>query len=215
MDSIIYLAFAVIYAGLLVWGLRLWASDSKKGMRYLLLLVTAALVWDNSVIGLGRWIGAGDLLEGMSLLRFWLHALMTPLLTLVSFDLIRRSGTEWARHAAVRWAAYIFTAALILYELVTETLPLEIKPLMEYGALRYVPVESSGPPLMVMLILIPLLTAGIVLWRRRVTKLLFWGTVLMILGSAIPLPVESSAVTNLFELLLIGSLWLSIYKLQR
>ena len=215
MDSIIYLAFAVIYAGLLVWGLRLWASDSKKGMRYLLLLVTAALVWDNSVIGLGRWIGAGDLLEGMSLLRFWLHALMTPLLTLVSFDLIRRSGTEWARHAAVQWAAYIFTAALILYELVTETLPLEIKPLMEYGALRYVPVESSGPPLMVMLILIPLLTAGIVLWRRRVTKLLFWGTVLMILGSAIPLPVESSAVTNLFELLLIGSLWLSIYKLQR
>lgn len=215
MDSIIYLIFAVVYVGFLIWGLRLLADDSEKGMRYLLLLVTAALVWDNTVIGLGRWIGEGDHLEGLSRSRFWMHALMTPLLTLVSFDLIRRSGTKWARHAAAQWAAYLFTAALILYELLTETLPLEIKPLMEYGALRYTSVESSGPPLMVILVLIPLITAGIALWRRGVTKVLFVGTIVMLLGSAIPIPIESSAATNLFELLLIGSLWLSIRKLQR
>jgi len=216
MDSVIYLIFAVVYAGLLAWGLRMWVDDLEKGMRYLLLLVTAALVWDNTVIGLGRWIGEGAFLEGLSLSRFWMHALVTPLLTLVSFDLIRRSGAEWAKRLAAQWTAFIFTAALIIYELWTETLPLELKPIMEYGALRYSSAEAAtGPPLMVVLVLIPLFTAGIVLWRRRVTKVMFFGTLLMLLGSAIPLPIESSAATNMFELLLISSIWLTIYKVRR
>lgn len=212
MDSVLYLGLAAIYAVLFLYGCVLLRRDASPGLRYLLLIVTAGLVWDNGVIGIGKYMGEGDLLEGLNVARFWVHALATPLLVLVSFDLIRKAGSPWTSRPAA-WGAWLFTAALIVLEVVTETLPLKLQPSMEYGALRYVSSESGGPPLMVILILIPLLTAGIIVWRRKKTPLLFIGTVLMAAGSAIPIPIESSAATNVFELLLLLSLWLTVRKL--
>lgn len=212
MDSVLYLGLAAIYAVLFLYGCVLLRRDASPGLRYLLLIVTAGLVWDNGVIGIGKYMGEGDLLEGLNVARFWVHALATPLLLLVSFDLIRKAGSPWTSRPAA-WGAWLFTAALIVLEVVTETLPLKLQPSMEYGALRYVSSESGGPPLMVILILIPLLTAGIIVWRRKKTPLLFIGTVLMAAGSAIPIPIESSAATNVFELLLLLSLWLTVRKL--
>lgn len=213
MDSVLYLGLAAIYAVLFLYGCVLMRRDASPGLRYLLLIVTAGLVWDNGVIGIGKYMGEGDLLEGLNVARFWVHALATPLLVLVSFDLIRKTGSPWTSRPAAAWGAWLFTAALIVLEVVTETLPLKLQPSMEYGALRYVSSESGGPPLMVILILIPLLTAGIIVWRRKKTPLLFIGTVLMAAGSAIPIPIESSAATNVFELLLLLSLWLTVRKL--
>ncbi|GIP06082.1 MULTISPECIES: hypothetical protein [Paenibacillus] len=213
MDSVLYLGLAAIYAVLFLYGCVLMRRDASPGLRYLLLIVTAGLVWDNGVIGIGKYMGEGDLLEGLNVARFWVHALATPLLVLVSFDLIRKAGSPWTSRPAAAWGAWLFTAALIVLEVVTETLPLKLQPSMEYGALRYVSSESGGPPLMVILILIPLLTAGIIVWRRKKTPLLFIGTVLMAAGSAIPIPIESSAATNVFELLLLLSLWLTVRKL--
>lgn len=213
MDSVLYLGLAVVYAALLLYGCVLLKRDSLPGLRYLLLIVTAGLVWDNGVIGIGKYIGEGDLLEGLNVTRFWVHALATPLLVLVSFDLIRKAGSPWASKLAAAWGAWLLTAALIALEVMTETLPLKLQPSMEYGALRYVSTESGGPPLMVILILIPLLMAGVIVWRRKKTPLLFIGTVLMAAGSAIPIPIESSAATNVFELLLLLSLWLTVRKL--
>ncbi|PZD93055.1 hypothetical protein DNH61_25060 [Paenibacillus sambharensis] len=215
MDTILYLTFAAAYAVMLAWGLVLFRSDRHWGLQYLLLLVTSGLLWDNGLIGTGRWIGEGPLLESLSLSRFWLHAFLTPLLALVSYGLIRQAGSSWARKPAAWWGAWLFTAALIVLELVTETLSVRLKPLHEYGVLRYVPIEQSGPPLMVILILIPLFTAGVVLWRRLRSPWLFIGTLLMLAGSAIPIPLDSSAATNLFELLLILSLWVSVYQVRR
>ncbi|WP_235613196.1 hypothetical protein [Paenibacillus sp. LC231] len=167
MDSVLYLGLAVVYAALLLYGCVLLKRDSSPGLRYLLLIVTAGLVWDNCVIGIGKYIGEGDLLEGLNVTRFWVHALATPLLVLVSFDLIRKAGSPWASKLAAAWGAWLLTAALIALEVMTETLPLKLQPSMEYGALRYVPTKSGGPPLMVILILIPLLMAGVIVWRRE------------------------------------------------
>lgn len=214
MDSILYIIIAMLYVLLFVWGIVLWKQDNSPGLQYLLLIVTAALVWDNGIMGIGKWVGEGELLEKLNLVRFWLHAFCTPLLTIVSLGLIQRSGSRWAHKRVARWGTWIFTAALIVLEVATETVSLTLKPILEYGALRYVPAEeSSGPPLMVILILIPLFTAGIILWKRKVTSVLFSGTLIMTIGSAVPIPVQSSAATNIFEIVLITSLWLSIRKL--
>ena len=108
--------------------------------------------------------------------------------------------------------AWLFTAALIVLEVVTETLPLQLQPSMEYGALRYVSSESGaaahGDP-------DPDSAADGRHYRmaEKKTPLLFIGTVLMAAGSAIPIPIESSAATNVFELLLLLSLWLTVRKL--
>ncbi|MFI2858696.1 hypothetical protein ACH6EH_16440 [Paenibacillus sp. JSM ZJ436] len=216
MDSLWFLLLSGMYICLMIWGVIIYRQDrSPGGLRYLLFVVTLGLVWDNALLGTGAWIGESALLKGLNFSRFWIHALFTPLLTMVSYDLIIRAGSDWARTRVAAWGAWLFTAALIVYELVTETLPLELKPMWEYGALSYASAdEASGPPLMVLLILIPLLTAGIELWRHKVTQALFWGTLLMAIGSAISIPIESSAATNIFELILTISLWISIYKVS-
>ncbi|CAM3413541.1 MULTISPECIES: hypothetical protein [Paenibacillus] len=212
MDAVLYLILAALYMALFVYGLVLFKRDPSPGLRYLLLVVTAGLVWDNGVIGLGRWIGEGRLLEQLNLSRYWVHALATPLLALVSFDLIRRSGSAWARKPGAAWGAWLVTVLLIVLEVVTVTMDLSLAPSHQYGALRYVSTESSGPPLMVMIVLVPLLLAGVTVWRRERSPLLFIGTILMAAGSAIPIPVESSVVTNVFELLLLLTLWLTVRK---
>ena len=212
MDSILFLILAGLYILLMVWGLVLLKKDDRPGLRYLLFFVTAGLVWDNALIGLGRWIGEGPLLENLSLSRFWAHAFLTPLLTLVADDLIVRAGSGWARTTMARVAAWLFTLALVVLELLYETIGTEAEPVYEYGALRYAAAESSGPPIMVILVLIPLFTAGIILWRRRRSPWLFLGTLLMLIGSAIELPIESSAATNVFELMLMTSLWITVYQ---
>ncbi|WP_151733890.1 hypothetical protein [Paenibacillus tengchongensis] len=216
MDTWIYFIITLLYLGLLMYGLTLFLGDSIRSACYSLLAVTAALVWDNGVMAAGTTIGEGDLLESLNLARYWLHAFCTPLLVLVSYDLIRRTGSPWAATTAARGAAWLFTAGLIIMELATHTFSLQLRPVLEYGALRYVPAEeTSGPSLLVILIMIPLFTAGVVLWKRKVTSLLFWGTLIMLAGSAIPVPLESSAATNVLELILIASLWLAIRAQQR
>lgn len=105
MDSIIFLAFAVTYAGLLVWGIMLAARTGRwLTPANIPLLVIAALVYDNLIIGIGRWIGEGALLEGLNLARFWIHAAITPLLVAWALHAIRRAGFGWARPAGTRWS---------------------------------------------------------------------------------------------------------------
>ncbi|GIP51217.1 hypothetical protein [Paenibacillus vini] len=214
MDTFIYGIVTVLYILLLGYGVVLWRKDAKRGPRYFLFLVTAALVWDNGVMAAGNWIGEGELLKGLNLARFWLHAFCTPLLVVVAFDLIRRAGSPWARSTVVQWGAWIVTAALIIMQLVTETIGLKMKPVQEFGALRYVPAgEHSGPPIMIIIITVFLFVAGIILWKRKITSVLFWGTLLMVAGTAIPIPIDSKATTNVFELVLIASLWISMRRL--
>lgn len=53
-----------------------------------------------------------------------------------------------------------------------------------------------------------LLVAGITVWVKQRWWVLAAGTAVMVLGSAIPIPIESAAVTNIFEFILLTSiLW--------
>lgn len=216
MDTWIYLVITLLYVGLAAWGILMNLRGRARLGCYVLLAVTTALIWDNGVMAAGTTIGEGRLLESLNIARYWLHAFCTPLLVMASFDLIRWAGSTWASTTVMKAIAWLFTAALIVMELTTHTFSLQLKPMLEYGALRYVPAEEgSGPPIMVLLIMIPLFAAGIILWKRKVSSILFWGTALMLAGSMISVPVESAAITNVFELILIASLWYAVYALQK
>lgn len=76
----------------------------------------------------------------------------------------------------------------------------------EYGVLSYTNAEpSSGPPLMVLIVAAVLLIAGAMVWKRQRWPWLFAGALIMTIGSGVELPIDSGAVTNAFELVLLVS----------
>lgn len=79
----------------------------------------------------------------------------------------------------------------------------------EYGIVRYTLVGSSGPPLMVLIVAIILLFVGISLFCKTRWRSMMIGVAVMIVGSAVSIPIPSTAVTNTFELIFIFSLFLT------
>ncbi|HHT13725.1 MAG TPA: phospholipid phosphatase [Propionibacterium sp.] len=208
MDSIIFLAFAAIYAALLVWGISLAAKQGRWWTpANIPLLVIAALVYDNLIIGIGRWIGEGALLEGLNLARFWIHAAVTPLLAAWALHAIRRAGFGWAQARWYQVVSITAAVALMIGEYFWELQGLQIVPNEEYGALSYGSAEPpSGPPIMVLFVAAFLLFAGGMVWWKQKWPWLFIGAVIMTIGSAVQLPIESGAITNAFELILLISI---------
>ncbi|MCJ1909587.1 hypothetical protein [Planococcus ruber] len=213
MDTLLYFLFTAAYMGLVIGGLRRQRSWNFMSFIYLVLL---GLIYDNGMIALGKFIGEGPLLENLSLLRFWSHAFLTPALVLFSYGALHEAGVEWSRKRIVGIAAIFYTAALIIAELLLETIGMELMIEKEYGVLRYVSADpASGPPIMVLLVSVVLLAAGAILWKRRGWKWMLVGAVVMTIGSAVPIPVESSAATNAFELFLLAALVSTKVHLER
>lgn len=210
MDTILYFVFAAAYILLLGWALAKQRSWNFMSFIYLVLL---GLIYDNGMVAIGKFIGEGPLLENLNLLRFWSHAFLTPTLVLFSWGALNHAGIRWAKKKVVFAAAIIYTLALIGLEIALETWGLEVMPEQQYGVLRYVSAEpASGPPIMVLLVSVVLIAAGILLWKKVGWKWMLIGSVIMTIGSAVPIPVDSSAVTNAFELILLFSLvWTKVH----
>lgn len=207
MDTALFLAFATAYAGLLVWGLVLAARHGWLTPANLPLLVIAALVYDNLVLGTGRFIGEGPLLEALNYARFVIHALITPLLVAWALHTLRRAGFAWAKSRWYQVVSIGAALALTVLEVLLEVRGLELEPSREYGVLSYSSTEpASGPPLMVLIVALVLVVAGALLWKRQGWPWLLVGAVVMTIGSAVPIPVDSGAVTNAFELSLLISI---------
>lgn len=204
MDPYIFGAFALSYFGLLIWLVnkqRCWTLMS------VLLAVALSLVYDNGILAFGTWIGEGSLLEALSAARFWLHAIVTPTLILFSLEAMRQAGIRWAQKS---WATILFwmaTAGAVIIEYMTVLKNLELVPESSYGVLSYTSAESStGPPAMVLMVLVALLIAGIFLVWNIGSWWMLAGTLIMTTGSLFSPDIPSEAATNLFELILIASL---------
>ncbi|MER2009039.1 MAG: hypothetical protein ABS939_16440, partial [Psychrobacillus sp.] len=139
--------------------------------------------------------------------RFWTHAFLTPLLVLFAIGTLKESGIAWAQKKWVSLVAIIYTVILIGIEIWLKTFQLTLKAEEEYGVLRYVSAEeSSGPPVMILLVTLILIVASAILWKKTKWVIFFIGAVVMTIGSAVPIDVDSGAVTNAFELFLLFTL---------
>lgn len=206
MDTFLFSGFAGAYLLLLLVGVRLAQRHGWTTPANVVLLVIAGLVYDNTVIALGRFIGVGPQLEAFNLARFAMHAFLTPLLLAFAWKAVVRAGVGWARAPAVRYVVGAMTLVLVVLELTTEVFGLDLTPHREYGVLSYTDAAgSAGPPLMPLLVAVALLVAGVLVLRAQRWPWFLVGAALMTVGSAIPLPVASGAVTNAFELVLLAS----------
>ena len=208
IDTLLFFGYFAAYLVLLIWEIRLANQHGWNTLSNMLLLVIVGLVYDNAVLALGRFIGEGNLLEGLSYPRFYMHALFTPLLVLFSLSTLKRAGIQWAFKKWVGAIFYLITLSLILYELFIEVHGLSLSANWEYGVLSYSNAEaSSGVPLMVVMVSIVLIISSLFVWRKQKWIWFFVATVIMFLGNAFPISLSSAAITNAFELILIVGLF--------
>lgn len=204
MDSVIFSLFSIAYVILLFWGLR---THRRWTLSSVIFFVVAALIYDNAIYALGTFIGEGTFLKTLNLLRFWFHALFTPTLILFSLTSLRGAKIKWAQQSWVLLIGFLYTIAAMIIEYTTELNGLVLQASEEYGALSYSSAEqASGPPIMILMVLLALLIAGIMLWRKARWPWMFIGTVIMTIGSAVPFNIGSNAITNAFELILLFTL---------
>ncbi|MBN8252707.1 hypothetical protein [Priestia flexa] len=208
IDTILYLLFTIFYVALFLFSIKL---IKKKALSFYMLsfpLVIIGLIYDNLIIFIGSFIGEGNTLFALSLLRFWLHALFTPTLILFGYGVAKHANISWANKPIVKVLFLISTAILISYEVV-KTISHDVAAISEYGIIRYGIVETSGPPIMVIVVALILLFIGISIFKHMNWSIMMIGVAVMIVGSAIPFSLPSTAVINLFEVIFMLSLALT------
>jgi len=207
MDIWIYLFFAFAYLVLFILMIRNIRRYGINSLSNVLVLVIIPLIYDNAILGVGSWIGEGQTLEVLNTARYWMHAIFTPLLIVFSLDVLRRARFNWANTSAALWITVIYALAAVVVELITVVLDLSLKAETKYGVLSYSTTNSpSGPPIMILMVTLALLVASILLWKRTGWFWMFVGVALMLVGSMVDIPIESGAITNAFELILLTSL---------
>lgn len=207
MNTFIYFLLTFGYLCFLGWDLKL-SKNCLLNFTNVLLLVIAGLVYDNFIIALGRFIGESELLESLSYVRYWLHALFTPTLVLFAWCICFKLGSAWAMKTFWKVAFSLTTLALILYELFTSVIGLKLRAKEANGILSYENVESASP-WMVILVTTILVIVGILLLKKFRFPWLLVGTSVMMIGSSLGIWIKDFPIMNILELLLILSLLLT------
>lgn len=209
MDTFLFFLLGFGYVCLLIWGIFLARDLGLFNLANVLLLVIFGLVYDNLIIALGRFIGEGNVLESLSYVRFWLHALFTPTLILFAWSIYFRTGLPWAKKMYWKVLAYLMTIGLIFYELFASVKGLKLEPIWKNGVLTYESAGQPGSPYMVIIITLVLGIIGLLLMKKFRFFWLLIGTLIMISGSILTIWIKDFPIMNVLEFLLIVSLLLT------
>lgn len=203
LDTFLYIFYAIAYAVILIWSLRATPSRFRWSLRSFVHLVIIGLIFDNAVIASGKFMGEGEFLAFLNEMRYWFHAFITPTLVLYALGLLNLTNEKWRRSRLALGSFLLITAGLIVYEIQAGILNKTLEPVWEYGVFRYNTVESSsGPPIMILLVMAVLLVTSIILWKLTKWPWMFGALCIILVLNMIPFDFASSAVTNGFELLL-------------
>ena len=180
MLTALYLILSVLFV-VLVWQVSKMKRDNYV---LLLLLVLAGLFYDTLVIGIGKFIGEGDLLKTLNAGRFYVHALLTPVMMIFGFGVLRKAGVKWAQGKTAHIVLCVITTLLIGLGAYSDILQLDLQTKTVADTLRYVNEGGiKGPPLPAILTIIFLIVAGISLWRNTGWKWLAIGAIIMFVAA--------------------------------
>lgn len=191
MHSFLILGLALANLALLAWTLACWWQH-----RHPVLLVLAFLVmilpFDAAVVGVGRWLGEGALLEVLNGVRFRLLGLSLPVLLVVAMVVARLGALRWAQGTWLVPASVMLGAVFILLDWQDIFRTPDLHPACWQDVLRYLPSvpadQACRPgqggvelavrlPPAAFLALPALVLTGIHLWWKRRWPWLFWGGV--------------------------------------
>ena len=210
MASTIFLIYALGHLALFIWALMLFLRH-RHPATVPLLIVTFGLVYDNGLLAAGAAIGHGELLEQISVPRYFMHAFGTPLLMLSALGLAIRSGAEWARAPVTVAAVSILTIAMIAVGVEADLISLQLEAKSPSGVISYGNAASSGPPVAPIVTIVILIAAGIIVWRRGSGPWLLLGSLAQFVAAAIGDAIVIAG--NLGELALLAGLVATDHRL--
>jgi hypothetical protein len=197
-----YIGFALAQLALAIWAIVLFSQRRSLGA-FTVALPIALLVWDNAVVALGATIGDGPLLIALSWPRFVGHALLTPIWILTAFEYARRVGAprlqgrgsviaEWALYGAMAALGFLKAVILLKFEPVTQ------------GDLFYYTNGGGfpGPPIPALVMVVVVIVAGYVVFRRTGWIWMLVGGVVMFIAAAVPISLAGFLVSNAGEVAL-------------
>lgn len=203
MTSLVFLIYALAHTALFGWALRLFLQH-RHPSSVPLLIILFGLIYDNAVLAGGAWIGHGELLERVSVPRFFLHAFGTPLLMLSAMGLVRRSGVTWVRSGLVVGGVAALTLAMIAVGVVADMLRLDLVAKDQAGVVSYGNASTMRPPIAPVVTIVVLIAAGVIVWWHKGGLWLLAGAVIQFVAAAIGDVIVIAG--NLGELALLAGL---------
>ncbi len=175
---ILYFIVVAAIQGILFFVLfRLW-KRSRSVYTIFPLIVIAGIIYDNLIIGLGSYIGEGELLRAMNVPRFAIHAFFTPMIMIFGFGVARRVGVGFAQSKGWHIAICAFTTLMILLGIYEELIQMNLVPIAEDGTLRYKNVPAA-PPIPAIMTIIVVMILAIFVWIKTKRPWYFLGTLMM------------------------------------
>lgn len=212
MTSTIFLFYAAAHLGLFSWALFLLLRY-RRPSTVPLLIVTFGLVYDNSILAAGSTLNHGDLLERLSVPRYFMHAFGTPLLMLSGLAFARRAGAKWAQHRFVAAGVALLTLGMVAVGVDADLFRLQLYAKEAAGVVSYGNAGSQGPPVAPIVTILVLIAAGWAVWRYQGGYWLLAGAVAQFVAAAIGDAIVIAG--NLGELALLAGLVMTDSGLSR
>lgn len=186
---------------------------SKNWAMIILPIVLLSLIYDNSILFSGKFIGEGGLLKNLSQIRYLAHYITIPLFIIVAIELAFASGAEWA-NKFVRVSSWLLAFGLAGFDVIKNFFGLELEPETFANVLRY--VAANAPiPIITIIINIFVLLVGIGIWvRTKNWRWLFIGGLISLLGNGLPTAQVGTLPGSISESILALSLLLTQYHLE-
>ncbi|WP_298914986.1 hypothetical protein [uncultured Nostoc sp.] len=208
-----HFSLALIEWVLISWAIRLRQQSTSLAM-IVLPIVLVSISYDNLILSVGSLIGEGELLKTLSMLRFLLHYFVVPLFIVIGVELAHRAGASWANRV-VRVLSWLIAFGLTAIDVATHYLGLELVSIEFAGILRYHVANLSGPPIITIVVNLFVLLIGIGIWFRLKWPWLFLGTLVSLVGNALPSLAVGTLAGSASEFVMAVSLLLTEEFSQR
>jgi hypothetical protein len=212
-----YFGYAIAQAALAVWAFTMWRKE-RTAAALTLLLPPAAVVYDNLMIALGAYIGAGPLLEALTVPRFLGHALFTPIWIVTAVAFALRAGAFSGRERGFVIGSWVLYGVMVVVGLINEVVSFSGELVTEGDVLYYTNVGrvfTPPPPSLTMLVVV-LACGAIVLWRTRGRwPWMLLGSVPVLLSQAMRTDEVSFVLINSSEVIMSLSLVATLAYFRR
>ena len=212
MQSLIFLIMSAVHAVALFFIVKL-AMRNRVSYSLLASLVVFGLFYDNLIVAIGQYIGEGDLLRNLNALRFYSHAILTPLLIIFAYGVIRQLLGKGKNDRIWHSVFCLLAVGMIAMGIMADVVNLSLVPMTENGSLRYVNEASEGPPIPSIITIIVMIVVGLIAWRKVGWMWLALGSIVMFVMAAAG--ANNTMLTNIGEVVFVIAIVATDYRIHR